>query len=101
MAKKSHIQRELKRKKTVMQFAMKRAALIDLIKDVRTSDDDRFDAVEKLQKLPRNSSRCRIRNRCQITGRSRGVYKKFGLGRSMLRILAMKGEIPGVVKSSW
>lgn len=101
MAKKSHIQRELKRKKLVEQYAVKRAALVSLIKDAQASDDLRFDAVEKLQKLPRNSSRCRVRNRCQITGRSRGVYKKFGLGRSMLRILAMKGEIPGVVKSSW
>lgn len=101
MAKKSHIQRELKRKKCVAKFAVKRAELKTLIKDMTLSDDVRFDAVEKLQQLPRNSSKCRIRNRCQITGRSRGVYKKFGLGRSMLRILAMKGEIPGVVKSSW
>lgn len=101
MAKMSHVQRELKRKKTVAKFAVKRNALIDVIKNVSTSDDDRFDAIEKLQKLPRNASRCRIRNRCQITGRSRGVYKKFGLARSMLRQLAMKGEIPGVVKSSW
>lgn len=101
MAKKSHIERELKRKKLVKRYAEKRAALVHMIKDVNASDDARFAAVEQLQKLPRNSSRCRLRNRCQITGRSRGVYRKFGLGRSMLRQLAMKGEIPGVVKSSW
>ncbi len=101
MAKKSMIERELKREKLVKRFAAKRAALKETIRNVQTSDEERVAAQIKLNALPRDSSPSRLRNRCAITGRPHGVYRKFGLGRNKLREAAMKGEIPGLTKASW
>ena len=101
MAKKSMIERELKRAKLVKRYAAKRNALKDVIRNVNSSDEDRLSAQAKLNALPRASSSSRKRNRCAITGRPRGVYRKFGLGRNKLREAAMKGEIPGLRKASW
>ena len=101
MAKVSVINRDLKRRATVEKFAAKRAELKAIIINVKLSDDERAAAREKLQALPRNSSPVRLRNRCSLTGRSRGVFSKFGLGRIKLREYAMRGEVPGVVKASW
>ena len=101
MAKLSLVNREQKRRKTVAKFAARRAALLATINDVKRSDEDRAEAREKLQQLPRNASPVRLRNRCRITGRPRGVFRKFGLGRNKLREIAMRGEIPGVIKASW
>ena len=101
MAKLSMINRDVKRVKTAEKFAAKRAALKAVIDDSSKSDEDRYEARLKLQQLPRNASPTRQRNRCAITGRSRGVFSKFGLGRMKLRELAMKGEIPGMTKASW
>ena len=101
MSKIALINREQKRRKTVKQFASKRAQLMALIDDQKLSPEDRYEARLKLQKLPRNASPVRLRNRCALTGRPRGVYRKFGLGRSKLRDIAMRGEIPGVIKASW
>ena len=101
MAKVSMIEREHKRSKTVAKFAEKRAQLKAIISNVNASDEDRWDAQVKLQKLPRDASPVRQRNRCRVTGRPHGVYRKFGLCRNKLRESAMRGEIPGLVKSSW
>ena len=101
MAKVSMIEREHKRSKTVAKFAEKRAQLKAIISNVSASDEERWDAQVKLQKLPRDASPVRQRNRCRITGRPHGVYRKFGLCRNKLRESAMRGEIPGLVKSSW
>ena len=101
MAKTSMVNRDIKRKKLVKKFATKRAALKATIASTTASYDEKMDAVVKLQKLPRDSSASRVRNRCELTGRSRGVYSKFGLGRSKLRDYIMRGEVPGVVKASW
>lgn len=101
MAKKSMIERELKREKLVKRYAAKRAALKETIRNVKSSDEERIAAQIKLNALPRDSSRSRLRNRCAITGRPHGVYRKFGLGRNKLREAAMKGEIPGLKKASW
>ncbi len=101
MAKKSVINRELKRRDSVKKFAAKRAALQAIIANVKLSDEDRYAARQKLQALPRDSSPVRLRNRCALTGRPRGVFSKFGLGRTKLREFAMRGEIPGVIKASW
>jgi small subunit ribosomal protein S14 len=101
MAKLSVKLREQKRRRTVAKFKVRRQALLDVIRDPRTQDEDREAAREKLQKLPRDASPTRLRNRCAITGRPRGVYRKFGLGRNKLRDLAMRGEVPGVIKASW
>lgn len=101
MAKLALINREKKRRKTVAKFATKRAALIATIEDQSLSEEDRQAARESMQQLPRNASPSRLRNRCQITGRPRGVYRKFGLGRNKLREVAMRGEIPGITKASW
>jgi small subunit ribosomal protein S14 len=95
------INRDVKRVKTAEKFAAKRSALKAVIDDSSKSDEDRYEARLKLQQLPRNASPTRQRNRCAITGRSRGVFRKFGLGRMKLRELAMKGEIPGMTKASW
>jgi small subunit ribosomal protein S14 len=95
------INRDVKRVKIAEKFAVKRAALKAVIDDSSKSDEDRYEARLKLQQLPRNASPTRQRNRCAITGRSRGVFRKFGLGRMKLRELAMKGEIPGMTKASW
>ncbi|HVF63446.1 MAG TPA: 30S ribosomal protein S14 [Casimicrobiaceae bacterium] len=101
MAKLALINRQLKRKKLVAKTAKKRAQLKALIESPKLSDEDRYAARLKLQALPRNGNPTRLRNRCSITGRPRGVFRKFGLGRNKLREYAMKGEVPGVVKASW
>jgi small subunit ribosomal protein S14 len=101
MAKLALVLRDQKRRKTVEKFKLRRAALIEIIEDSRASDEAREEARAKLQKLPRDASPVRLRNRCALTGRPRGVYSKFGLGRNKLRDLALKGEIPGVIKASW
>ena len=101
MAKRSMIQRELKREKLIKRFATKRATLKQIIRDVNSTDAARAEAVGKLASLPRDSSPSRHRKRCSITGRPHGVYRKFGLGRNKLREAAMKGEIPGLTKASW
>ena len=101
MAKKCMIEKEGKRKRLEKQYAKRRAALKATIKDKDTSMEDRFDAVMTLAKLPRNASKTRQRLRCELTGRPRGVYRKFKLCRIKLRELASSGYIPGVVKSSW
>ncbi|KZN34823.1 30S ribosomal protein S14 [Pseudoalteromonas luteoviolacea CPMOR-1] len=93
--------RDVKRAKLVAQYAEKRAALKAIISDVKTSDDERWDAVLKLQSLPRDSSPSRQRNRCNITGRPHGYLRKFGLSRIKVREAAMRGEIPGLKKASW
>ena len=101
MAKVAVINREQKRRDTVKKFAAKRAELLAIISNVKLSDEARYEARQKLQALPRNASPVRLRNRCALTGRPRGVFRKFGLGRSKLRDYAMAGEIPGVIKASW
>lgn len=101
MATLALINREKKRAKLVAKYAGKREELLAIINNVSLSDEERFEARLKLQALPRNASPVRQRNRCAITGRPRGVFRKFGLGRNKLREIAMKGEIPGVVKASW
>ena len=101
MAKLAVKLRELKRRKTVEKFKARRAALLEVVRSGSSSDEDREAAREKLQKLPRNASPSRLRSRCALTGRPRGVYRKFGLGRSKLRDMAMRGEVPGVIKASW
>jgi small subunit ribosomal protein S14 len=101
MAKLSVKLREKKRRNTVEKFKVRRAALLATLQNPKTSDEDRDAARAKFQKLPRNASPSRLRNRCALTGRPRGVYKKFGLGRIKLRELAMRGEVPGVIKASW
>jgi small subunit ribosomal protein S14 len=101
MAKTSMVNREVKRTKLVKQHAVKRDALKKIIASTSASYEDKMEAVVKLQKLPRDSSPARQRNRCALTGRSRGVYAKFGLGRNKLREYIMRGEVPGVVKASW
>jgi len=101
MAKLSVINRDLKRREIVKKYAVKRAALLATIANVKLSDEDRYAARQKLQALPRDSSPVRLRNRCALTGRPRGVFSKFGLGRIKLREFAMRGEIPGVIKASW
>jgi small subunit ribosomal protein S14 len=101
MAKTAVINRDLKRRATVKKFAAKRAELIATINNLKLSEEDRFAARVKFQQLPRDSSPVRLRNRCALTGRPRGVYSKFGLGRSKLRDFAMRGEIPGMIKASW
>ena len=101
MAKLSIINRNLKRIKTVQKFADKSLSLFKIINDTKLNDEDRFKAREILQNLPRDSSPVRLRNRCSLTGRPRGVYSKFGLGRNKLREIAMSGKIPGIIKASW
>ncbi|AUG52298.1 30S ribosomal protein S14 [Thalassospira marina] len=101
MAKKSSVQRELKRERLAKQYANKRAALKSIIADRETSFEERVVAVMKLAQLPRNSARNRQRIRCAVSGRPRGVYRKFRLSRIALRELASRGQIPGMVKSSW
>ena len=101
MAKKSMIARETKRAKTVAKYAKKRAELKAILADVNASDEEKWDAQVKLQKLPRPASPVRQQRRCQITGRPHAVYRKFGLCRNKLREAAMRGDVPGLVKSSW
>ena len=101
MANISMKQRELKREKTVAKFAAKRAELKAIIASPATSEEDRWEAQKKLQKLPRDSSPSRLRNRCQVTGRPHGVYRKFKLSRIKLREQGMAGNVPGLKKASW
>jgi len=101
MAKLSIINRNLKRKKIVQKFSKQRSTLFKIINDTKLNDEDRFNARVILQNLPRDSSPVRLRNRCALTGRPRGVYSKFGLGRNKLREIAMSGKIPGIIKASW
>lgn len=101
MAKKSQIEKNKRRRKLANQYAAKRAALKAMAKDSSLPPEDRFKAQLQLQKLPRNSARVRVVNRCELTGRPRAYYRKFGLSRIALRDLGSRGELPGVVKSSW
>ena len=101
MAKKSMINRDLRRKALVAKYAKKRAELRATIVNMRLSGEERHAAQVALQKLPRDSSASRVRNRCALTGRPRGFYRKFGLSRSKLREIIMRGEAPGVTKASW
>jgi len=101
MAKLALKLREKKRRKTVEKFKVRRQTLQELLQGPRVSDEDKEAARAKLQKLPRDASPVRLRNRCALTGRPRGVYRKFGLGRTKLRELALRGEVPGVIKASW
>ena len=101
MAKTCMIERDKKRKKLVKRFAAKRAALKAIANDKTRPMEERFDAQLQLAKLPRNASKVRIRNRCELTGRARGYYRKLKLSRIVLRELASKGQIPGMTKSSW
>ncbi len=101
MAKKSMIAREKKRARMVAKYAAKRAALKATLNDANASDDEKWDAQIALQKLPRDASPVRQQRRCQITGRPHAVYRKFGLCRNKLREAAMRGDVPGLVKSSW
>ena len=101
MAKLAVVNRDKKRRKTVAKFAVKRAELLAILNNMKLSDEERAEARAKFQALPRNSSPVRLRNRCALTGRPRGVYSKFGLSRSKLRDIVMRGEIPGMTKASW
>jgi len=101
MAKLAVKLRDQNRRKTVEKFKVRRAALFEILHDTRASEEAKQEARIKLQKLPRDASPVRLRNRCALTGRPRGVYRKFGLGRNKLRDLALKGEVPGVIKASW
>jgi small subunit ribosomal protein S14 len=101
VAKQSLIQRESKREKLVAKYARKYAELKAVADDAKRSDEERYAARLELQKLPRNANPTRLRNRCGITGRPRGTFRKFGLARNKIRELAFKGDIPGVVKASW
>ena len=101
MAKVSMVEREKKRAKLCAKYAVKRAELKKIINDRNFSDEERWDAQIKLQKMPRDASAVRRQRRCGITGRPHGVYRKFGLGRNKLREAAMRGDVPGLVKASW
>ncbi len=101
MAKTSMINRDVKRAKLVKKFAAKRADLKKIINSTTASYEEKMDAVARLNKMPRDSSPSRQRNRCELSGRSRGVYRKFGLGRNKLREATMRGDVPGLRKASW
>lgn len=101
MAKKSMINRELRRASTVAKYAAKRVALKEILNSSQSTDSERYEAQLKLQSLPRNASPVRKQNRCRLTGRPHGFYRKFGLGRNKLREAAMRGDIPGLRKASW
>jgi len=101
MAKLAVKNRDQKRRQTVEKFKAKRQALLEILHSANESDEAKDEARERLQKLPRNASPTRLRNRCAITGRPRGVFRKFGLGRNKLRDMALNGAIPGVIKASW
>ncbi len=101
MAKRSMIERDKRRRALVAKYAARRAELCAMVRNAKLSEETRHDAMLQLQKLPRDSSYVRIRNRCQLTGRPRGYYRKFGLARNKLREIMMRGEAPGVVKASW
>src|SRR6266446_2997275 len=101
MAKLAVINREAKRRATVKKYAERRKQLRAMLQDPKATDDAKDQARAKLQALPRNASPVRLRNRCAMTGRPRGTFRKFGLGRNKIRELAMRGEIPGMIKASW
>ena len=101
MAKVAMVERDKKRRRMVKQYAKKRAELKAIIKDKNTAPEERFEATLKLAELPRNSAKDRVRNRCALTGRPRGYFRKMNLSRIAIRDLASRGELPGVVKSSW
>jgi small subunit ribosomal protein S14 len=101
VAKLSMINREAKRARIVAQYAVKRAELKETIRDPANSDEQRREAQQKLQAQPRDASPSRLRNRCRLTGRSHGFYRKFGLGRNKLREATMRGDVPGLRKASW
>jgi small subunit ribosomal protein S14 len=101
MAKKSMLMRQRHREVAVKRYAKKRAELKELIRNPKTSDDDKAEAQKKLQELPRDANPIRLRNRCALTGRPHGFYRKFGLSRTKLRETMMRGEIPGLTKASW
>jgi len=101
MAKKCMIERDKRRRELVAKYAKRRAELRAAVKNPRLSPEEREAAIVQLQKLPRDSSPVRVRNRCRLTGRPRGYYRKFGLSRNMLREVVMRGEAPGVIKASW
>ena len=101
MAKNSMVQRELKRSRLVAKYAQKRSELKAIIKSLDASYEEKMAAVARLQQLPRDSSPVRKQNRCRVTGRPHGVYRKFGLCRNKIREAAMRGDIPGLVKASW
>jgi small subunit ribosomal protein S14 len=101
MAKRSMIERQARRLKTVQKYAAKRAEYRRIVRSPTSTDDEKQTAQTKLQALPRDASPVRLRNRCSITGRPHGYYRKFGLGRNKLREATMRGEIPGLSKASW
>ena len=101
MAKTSMVNRERKRRRLVERYTKKRVGLKEIIKDMSLTKEERQEARIKLNKLPRDSSPARLTNRCSLTGRTKGYYRKFGLGRNKLREAAMRGDIPGLVKASW
>lgn len=101
MAKLSMVNRELKRARTVKKYAAMRTELKEKLRDPKVGAEQKAELQRKFQSLPRDSSPSRIRNRCRVSGRSRGVYRKFGLGRNKLREAAMRGDVPGLVKASW
>jgi small subunit ribosomal protein S14 len=101
MAKLAVINRQAKREATVKKYAERRKALLSIIRDPKATDDARDEARAKLQALPRDASPVRLRNRCAMTGRPRGTFRKFGLARNKIREIAMRGEIPGMIKASW
>lgn len=101
MAKKALINREIKRVALAKKYAAKRAAIFAVINDTNATAEEHFEARLKLQSIPRNAAPVRQRRRCAITGRPRGTFRKFGLGRTKIREIAMRGEIPGVIKASW
>jgi small subunit ribosomal protein S14 len=101
MAKKSMLMRQRKRERTVQRYAKKRAELKEIIRSPKTSDGEKLAALQSLQALPRDANPVRLRNRCALTGRPHGYYRKFGLARTKLRETTMRGEIPGLSKASW
>lgn len=101
MAKRCMIEKEKRREKLVKHYSDRRTELREIIRSHSSSMEEKMEAQSKIQSLPKNSNRCRLRNRCLITGRSRGVYRKFGLARHKLREYAMEGLIPGLRKASW
>ena len=101
MAKLALVNREKKRRAVVKKFAAKRAELLAVINNSKAPEEERAAARSRLQQLPRNANPVRLRNRCAMTGRPRGVFRKFGLGRNKLREIALRGEVPGVIKASW
>jgi small subunit ribosomal protein S14 len=101
MAKLAVINRQAKRVAVVKKYAEKRKALFSILRDPKATDDARDEARSKIQAMPRDASPVRLRNRCAITGRPRGTFRKFGLARNKIREIAMRGEIPGMIKASW